>query len=266
MYLDPNWNILTVGDGDLSFSCSLLKDHGYGHLTASTFDDAETVKTKYHSNEIDSLNNSAIRIFHKLDITDATSIPNELFYKFDLVIFQFPLIPLFKSIQAFQYAQGHSSNLLNRQLIVSFINNSTEHLLAPEGANLCYVTSKDVKPYSDWDLENIGPLANGASFLGLMDFDHLNFPRYKIRNVDRDQQVKGTEAKTYVWGRKHIVPLTNFLNTSPKHLNNHCKLCGKGPFGSANEVEMHENSKTHQRKVKYQTEWLNYLASTSHLK
>lgn len=260
MYLDPTWNILTVGDGDLSFSRSLLNDHGHKNLVASSLDDAETINAKYQSNEIKSLENSGILIFHELDVTDIKSIPSELNNKFDLVIFQFPLIPAFKSRHDFQVEEGASSNLLNRLLIVNFINHCASCLLASDGANLCYITSKDVKPYCDWNLENIGPLQGGIHFLGLMDFDLRKFPQYRIRNVTRDKQVKATKATTYVWGRKNITALNAVLSKSPKHLTDHCKLCGKGPFATSKELRMHENSKTHLRKAKYQAEWLAYLA------
>ena len=97
----------------------------------------------------------------------------------------------------------------------------------------------------------------------MMDFDLANFPQYRIRNVARDKEVKATEALTYVWGRKNIVALNTVLRKSTKHLIDHCRLCGKGPFGSSKELSLHENSKTHKRKAKYQAEWLNYRASVS---
>jgi hypothetical protein len=202
---------------------------------------------------------------HQLDVTDVSSFPSQLLNTFDLVIFQFPLIPNFRSQQDYHHAKG-SSNLLNRQLIVNFINHCTEHLLASEGANLCYVTSKDVKPYCDWDLENIGPLEQGVSFLGMMNFKYESFPKYRIRNVDRDKNIKATEAITYVWGRKNISALDGRLNISPKHLNDHCSLCGKGPCANTEIQSKHENSKTHQRKMKYHTEWHNYLPNNNHPK
>ena len=39
MHINPNWRILTVGDGDLSFSHALLTHYHPKQLTATVFDD-----------------------------------------------------------------------------------------------------------------------------------------------------------------------------------------------------------------------------------
>jgi len=39
MYLNPDWTILTVGDGDLSFSNALYRHIKPKKLVASTYDD-----------------------------------------------------------------------------------------------------------------------------------------------------------------------------------------------------------------------------------
>ena len=47
MYIDPQWRILTVGDGDLSFSASLLKYHQPQQLTATVYDQLAELVQKY---------------------------------------------------------------------------------------------------------------------------------------------------------------------------------------------------------------------------
>ena len=47
MYINPKWRILTIGDGDLSFSVSLLKNYQPRALTATVFDSQLSLSTKY---------------------------------------------------------------------------------------------------------------------------------------------------------------------------------------------------------------------------
>ena len=47
MILDKQWRILTVGDGDLSFSYALNSQVPQGQVTASTYDSAQTIRDKY---------------------------------------------------------------------------------------------------------------------------------------------------------------------------------------------------------------------------
>jgi len=53
MYLNPNWNILTVGDGDLSFSNALYNHIKPQKLVASTYDAAATLTEKYPDNALE---------------------------------------------------------------------------------------------------------------------------------------------------------------------------------------------------------------------
>mgnify|MGYP000046988277 CR=1 FL=1 len=47
MYIDPKWRVLTVGDGDLSFSASLLKNYQPQQLTATIYDSKGSLDEKY---------------------------------------------------------------------------------------------------------------------------------------------------------------------------------------------------------------------------
>jgi hypothetical protein len=51
MYINPDWRILTVGDGDLSFSASLMAHHKPRSLTATIFDSRATLMRKYGDDE-----------------------------------------------------------------------------------------------------------------------------------------------------------------------------------------------------------------------
>ncbi|WJG08141.1 Rossmann-like fold-containing protein [Aliiglaciecola sp. LCG003] len=259
MFIDPSWRILTIGDGDLSFTYSLLKDRKVENVYGSVLDPEVILRAKYREHAIDALLDRDKKIFYQLDITQTQSIPAQLIQQFDLVIFQFPLIPNFGRDPTSTTAPQMDSNILNRHLLLSFIQNCFEVLLDPAGQGLCYITSKDVKPYADWNIENLTPVPGAAHFLGWQPFDSQNFPRYKVRNVDRDKQIKDTAGKTYVWGYKGLQYPMLDLRPSSKSLLGYCKLCGTGPLLTEQSLAAHQLSKSHLRKLNYETKWQDYI-------
>ncbi len=258
MYIKPHWKVLTIGDGDLSFSRSLVEDHQHTDIVASTLDSQATIRSKYSQQDIDWLADKGINTVHQLDVLDWSSIPDDMKHVFDLIIFQFPLIPASSSLKGLGSSIQLNTNILNRLLVVNYIKCCFSDLLSPIGANLCYLTTKDVKPYSDWNLENLHPLPKGVQFLGQTEFELSKFPSYRIRNVERDKLVKATQSYTLVWGKDGDINLK--LSISPKHKEMHCSLCGKGPFKSQIDISNHQNSKSHVRKANYEEQWLNFLA------
>ena len=73
MYIDSNWRILTVGDGDLSFSHALLKRFNPKLLTASVLDSEQVLLAKYGENSLAQLKQAGIDVVTELDITDSNS-------------------------------------------------------------------------------------------------------------------------------------------------------------------------------------------------
>jgi hypothetical protein len=128
---------------------------------------------------------------------------------------------------------------------------------------LCYITSKDVKPYREWNIE--GSLSNGleAKYAGQMPFDINQFDGYKIRNVDRDKHVKDTSGITYVFTPKAISAQSDELSahlTKPAYLGeNHCSLCRVGPFIATEDENKHFNAKKHQQMLKLEDDWQAWL-------
>lgn len=264
MYLDPNWRILTIGDGDLSFSSSLLSHHQPRQLTASIYDDLATLTNKYGDDFYQLLRQKNCPVFTKVDITNPDSWEHIPRQQFDLVIFQFPLIPAFQNKADFEKANTNS-NLLNRHLLRQFLLNCSAQFLDPQGEQLCFITSKDVKPYSEWNIEHSLTLNTDINFLGSMPFDISKFPDYRIRNVDRDKHVKDTKGITYVW-RANLNPSSHrdsswitelqpatqtYFLTDPQF----CACCDAGPFTSEQHKSDHEKSRRHIRMFKYEKQW-----------
>ncbi|GAC15275.1 Rossmann-like fold-containing protein [Aliiglaciecola lipolytica] len=259
MYLNKEWRILTIGDGDLSFSWSIFNDIGAKHISASVLDSIPELTAKYQDNQLVNLHANQITVFDQLDILNPSSFSPTLSKSFDLVIFQFPLIPSFSSKAEFDSKGKFDKNTLNRQLIWSFLYQCFDFFLDPNGQQLAYITSKDVKPYAHWNIENLNPFPTKIAFLGWMPFAQAKFPSYQLRNVDRDKVLKSTASKTYVWGKANQDYAELNLKQSPKFLANHCDLCGKGPFTQEIDRQIHQASFAHQRLAKYERLWQNFL-------
>lgn len=257
MYLNPKWRILTVGDGDLSFSNAVHTALKPNSLVASTYDSEETITSKYTDNAFSALNDAGVSILTELDVTKASAWQRLDGQKFDVVIFQFPLIPAFKNKHTFK--QQASLNTLNRALLHQYIKNACDYALDEAGPQLCYITSKDVKPYLHWNIE--GSLAQGlnANYLGQMPFDIRRFPGYKVRNVDRDKHVKDTSGITYVFSPSENKQLRPKL-TYPNYLtDNHCALCRAGPFCFEEDQKKHFTGKKHLQMQSFENDWQQWL-------
>ncbi len=259
MTILPHWRILTIGDGDLTFSASLAIHHKVKHLHSSILDTETLLAEKYPQNGIEALLQRGIPIHFGLDITQPEQFPIALKQNFDLVIFQFPLIPNFSTESHYLQHAELGNNVLNRGLLRQFLLHSFRYFLDPLGRSLAYITSKDVKPYCHWNIEGLVDDANDILFLGSSPFCERDFPDYQVRNVDRDKVIKSTNGTTYVWGRDANARLGLALDMSAKHRAGHCALCGKGPFGSDQERLAHEQSRTHQKLLGFELDWQNAL-------
>lgn len=261
MYLQPHWHIVTIGDGDLSFSLALAKRHPDIKLCATALDSEAELRNKYELHAIDELRAAGHKVVFNVDITSPETFTAQLSCQFDLAIFQFPLVPNAGPRRPGQsWHQSDDSNLQNRKLLHAFLNHSGEHLLSEQGARYCYITSKDVKPYCDWNIEGLaqpGPLA----YLGKMPFRPGDFPGYRVRNVDRDKQVKSTAAITYVWSDNPSSVIAELVPPKPD-LPRYCPLCDVGPVEEEQDWLNHLNSRQHKRREGYQNQWEAYLRQT----
>lgn len=268
MYINSQWRILTVGDGDLSFSSSLLQHHNPRHLTASVYDDYDTLANKYGDEYYQELKKRDCKVLTGFDITKPESWGELKPNSFDVVIFQFPLIPSFRSQEEFQeQCAAIGINAMNRQLLRTFLINAFKHYLDPQGAQLAFITSKDVKPYREWSIETSLTVGTDINYLGSMPFDIERFPGYKVRNVDRDKHVRETQGITYVWSlESSIADLQDSAElqgvvSMPYYLGEgYCSLCRTGPFASERDKLEHEQAKKHRTTLGYEQRWLDHIA------
>ena len=261
MYINPAWRILTVGDGDLSFSHSLLENYRPQSLTATIFDDYSSLTSKYGATHLLQLKAQGCEVLTSFDVTNRKTWGQLCEHQFDVVFFQFPLLPAFNSAEDFkQQCQNISLNTLHRRLLRHYLVNCFNYFLDNDGAQLAFITSKDVKPYREWNIEQSLTLNTNINYLGCIPFDIDKFPGYKIRNVDRDKHVKQTQGVTYVFSQRTKTELDNKVTLSPilrERLNdNYCMYCQVGPFNTKQNKQNHLISKKHQKMTLFEQQWL----------
>ena len=262
MYINPSWRILIVGDGDLSFSLSLWRHHKPRQLVATVLDSVEALTEKYGSKHLEQLQQEGCPVFTEFDVLRPESWHSLELGRFDAVIFQFPLLPGFRSKQEFQARCAHGSvNTLNRYLLRRFLIHSFDHFLDPCGAQLSLITSKDVKPYRAWNIENALIRETGISYLGSMPFQIEQFPGYRIRHVDADRHVKETQGITYAWSLQAEHELTDRLTPAGFQGEQCCAMCRVGPFKTEDDKQRHLSSRRHQMMQTYEAQWQAYLAT-----
>ncbi|WP_028303875.1 Rossmann-like fold-containing protein [Oceanospirillum maris] len=288
MYLDPTWRVLTIGDGDLSFSLSLADSFllesplllepnakglaaKKGSVTASVLDSEALLLAKYQDCAFNELKQKGVAAYTGLDITDASTWADTLKGQFDALIFQFPLIPSFTSKADFERAGGLSTNLLNRRLLRLYLKHGFDFFLDPDGAQLALISSKDLKPYSQWDLECgihldlMTQQKQAVQLLGQCPFDQQRFTGYRIRNVDRDKQIRGTKGTTYYWSVKPAPEALMAQLTAPTHSvgepvsDRYCNWCHTGPFASKEDRQGHLESRRHQNMQSLDDDWRAFL-------
>jgi len=257
MYINSAWRILTIGDGDLSFSHALLENYQPKALTATIFDNYASLSAKYGAEHFQQLQAQGCELLTSFDVTNKQTWEQLKKQQFDAVFFQFPLLPAFNSADDFkQQCANVSVNTLHRRLLRHYLLHCFEEFLDSYGAQLAFITSKDVKPYRQWHIEQALTLNTDIHYLGYMPFEIAKFPGYKIRNVDRDKHVKDTQGITHVFSRRLSTELDCKL-TKPKYLDdNYCGYCRVGPFHTEQDRENHRVSKKHQQMALFEQQWL----------
>lgn len=200
-------NILLVGDGDLSFTLSLLHDHGCASLTATTFDSASSLVDKYPhaADAIQQIQDEDQAVLHGVDAQKLSS-HKELKSKapFDRIIFNFP------------HTGGISTDVnrqvrANQALLSAFFQSSIPLLQSPSGTIL--VALFEAEPYTLWNVRDLARHA-GLVVLRSWKFERDVYPLYKhartigvVKNKAgevSDSAWKGEEraARTYEFGLK----------------------------------------------------------------
>ena len=194
--------VLTVGDGDCSFSLAIAG--ACARLDASTLapdEDAlcglyEGLPIRAHVAKLRKAKHC--RLLFGVDATDLAAAPKINTY--DRVVFNFPCLP----VAAGQDGQNPDSKVAdaaaldaNRDLVRRFARSALA-VLAPGGE--VHVSHKTIEPYKWWGFPDLVTDAEaGLAYRGAYVFDRASFPPYANRKACDRASFTATDAVTYVY-------------------------------------------------------------------
>lgn len=137
--------------GDLSFSASLILDHGCANITSTTFDTLPALLEKYPhaSTHISTIAENEQRLLHGIDATKLSSYKTiRTKAPYTRIIFNFP------------HTGGKSTDVnrqvrYNQELLASFFKSATP-LLELSSESSILVTLFEGEPYSLWNIRDLG--------------------------------------------------------------------------------------------------------------
>ena len=181
---NPRWigpysdrqNILVVGDGDLSFSLSLVLATGGSNVTATTFDTRPELYDKYASAPatVRSLQQAGATVLHGIDATklDEYEWDGE---KFDRIVFNFPHV-----------GGATKEDLLRNQALLREFFSSSKEILSGSSAEV-HVSLRTTVFYNSWDIKKQGMRA-GYKLHKTKPFRADLFLKYENQRTKGDHQ------------------------------------------------------------------------------
>jgi hypothetical protein len=169
----PNMTILTVGDGDFSFSLGLARrlmtlkrntiekydsssgKNGSTRIIATSYETEETLRKVYPKNfdtTVQELKQLGVDIAYTVDATSITETLPFLIedkpIKFDRIIWNFPCTAIAKGQDGQNQEMEHNKSLVRR-----FVHSAQSILDANQGE--IYICHKTKPPFNQWNLEHV---------------------------------------------------------------------------------------------------------------
>ncbi|KAL5206247.1 hypothetical protein ABZP36_034456 [Zizania latifolia] len=170
-------SILTVGDGDFSFSRALATAFGSGeNLVATSLDTNEDLRSKYRKAEsnITELKRMGATVLHGVNAKRMKDHTDLKVRRFDRIVFNFPHAGFKGNEDSPRMISSH------KELVRGFFRN-VRRLLRPSGE--IHVNHKTGRAYDKWDIEQ---LASEFSFIMVekVDFQIEDYPGYNHKRGD----------------------------------------------------------------------------------
>lgn len=194
-----NSKILTVGDGDLSFSTSLAKafvqlSGTAANLTSTTHESLDSLRRVYNDalQNIEVLKSHDSRVFHGVDATnfDVATLAPDTEQPFDIIIWNFPCIRIDKG------ADGQVSELEQNKALLRGFFRSAKSILHPKGE--LHITHKTIEPFSWWGIESIAAEEDYSLFAKIV-FDRCSYPGYVNRKVLDRKSFPSNDARVSLY-------------------------------------------------------------------
>jgi 25S rRNA (uracil2634-N3)-methyltransferase len=177
-------NILTVGDGDLSFSLGLarlLSSRNISYSLRATTHESESVVLSVYplaASNITELEQLSATVLHDIDATrfrETLGAGPTHEGRYDVIAWNFPCVRVPKG------ADGQVSEIeTNKALLRGFFANCA-YLLKPLTGEL-HVTHKTIEPFSWWKIADLAQ-EEGFELVGTVVFDRYLYPGYVNRKV-----------------------------------------------------------------------------------
>ncbi|CAH8391483.1 unnamed protein product [Eruca vesicaria subsp. sativa] len=178
-HYSSNHQILLVGEGDFSFSCSLATRFGSAsNIVASSLDsNADDVVRKYKKarSNLEALKRLGASLLHGVDATKLHLHPHLNCRKFDRIIFNFP--------HAGFHGKETDSSLIkkHRELVFGFLHGASHMVRATTGE--VHVSHKNKAPFSHWKLEELASKCSLA-LTQCVVFKKSQYPGYENKRGD----------------------------------------------------------------------------------
>ena len=282
---DEVGQVLIVGDGNLSFARALCERiagggssgsggggggssggaSGVAMITATTLEPEHELCAKYPETSaiIARLQELGATVRHEIDATrlGETLVPQlEKQFgaapKFARIVFQFPLAHPSQTRESFETSPDPI--VQNKLLIHSFLKCAT-NLLAPCGE--IHITSKEVKPYTWWQIHRMADGLPRLAFARRLQFDATMYPGYETRkpvNVhsDRIESFPLTGSTVFVFVRSPDDPLDRL---PPKPGPFVCLVCDRDTKSAIN-LAAHIAGRKHKLLAAIDERWRKALA------
>ena len=188
--IPENCRVLTVGDGDFSFSYGLAVSSQF-KVVATSFENEATLRITYpHAPEFISGLTSLPRtkVHFEVDATClAASLSEKVKGRFDVVIWNFPCV------RAESGADGQVDQLTENQSLIRQFLLTSKPLLRDERSCI-FVAHKTIEPFCWWGIDSIG-MECGYSLAAKVQFDICCYPHYTNRKALDKKSFPSNDAK-----------------------------------------------------------------------
>jgi 25S rRNA (uracil2634-N3)-methyltransferase len=201
--------VLTVGDGDFSFSVAVArivntKPESQQRVVATSYESEDTLRKCYPDFDlmVDELKFRGATIAYQVDATNIqptllSKVKEQTLPKFDRIIWNFPCTAVGKG----QDGQNDAMEE-NKDLVRKFVRNARHHLSPTGELHVCHKTKP---PFNQWNLEDVVALeackeSGCLSYHGRVVLDRATLPPYTPRKALDKKSFPCHDACIYVFG------------------------------------------------------------------
>jgi len=189
-------HVLTVGDGDLSFSLALARALGGECVTATTWEARSDILRIYQTPDIlKELQKRKVSVKHQVDAADLPSTLDPQIYQYDYCVFNFPCVAPTESPGLDGQMQHYEEN----KVLLRDFGWSAAQLLQSRGGRV-HVSHKTKAAFGQWALCEQIQAESGLECLGAFVFDRCLYPGYVNRKAQDKKSFPVSDAVTFCFG------------------------------------------------------------------